>query len=67
MISAKKASFSILAVPAIARIALRTPVRYLLQNFVFQGLVVGSGVDWASDEDTRQLVLSLGETLEFAA
>jgi len=34
---------------------------------VFQGVIVGSGIDWASDEDMRRLVLSLGETLEFAA
>ncbi|KAJ7371528.1 hypothetical protein OS493_024868 [Desmophyllum pertusum] len=33
---------------------------------VFQGLIVGSGIDWASDEEMKRLVLSLGETLEFA-
>jgi len=34
---------------------------------LFQGLIVGSGIDWASDDEMRRLVLSLGETLEFAA
>jgi len=34
---------------------------------VFQGLIVGSGIDWASDDEMRRLVLSLGETLEFGA
>lgn len=33
---------------------------------VFQGLVVGSGIDWVMDEEMRHLVLSLGEPLEFA-
>ena len=35
--------------------------------FVFQGVIVGSGLDWASDDDMKRLVLSLGEVLEFAA
>ena len=35
--------------------------------FVFQGVIVGSGLDWASDNDMKRLVLSLGEVLEFAA
>ena len=39
---------------------------YLLSR-LFQGLIVGSGIDWASDDEMRRLVLSLGETLEFAA
>ncbi|XP_068693713.1 centromere protein H-like isoform X1 [Montipora foliosa] len=34
---------------------------------VFQGIIVGSGIDWALDDEMRKLVLSLGETLEFAA
>ncbi|KAM7440730.1 hypothetical protein ABFA07_010126 [Porites harrisoni] len=34
---------------------------------VFQGVIVGSGLDWASDNDMKRLVLSLGEVLEFAA
>lgn len=36
------------------------------RKFLFQGLIVGSGIDWASDEEMKRLVLSLGETLEFA-
>ncbi|XP_029194093.2 uncharacterized protein LOC114960031 [Acropora millepora] len=33
---------------------------------VFQGVIVGSGIDWALDDEMRSLVLSLGETLDFA-
>ncbi len=57
--------FVLQTVPAIARVKLL--VLYLLRTFLFQGLVVGSGIDWASDDEMRSLVLSLGETLEFAA
>ena len=35
--------------------------------WLLQGLIVGSGIDWASDDEMRRLVLSLGETLEFGA
>ena len=45
---------------------LRGFIMYVSAVF-FQGLVVGSGIDWASDDEMRRLVLSLGETLQFAA
>ena len=40
---------------------------FILVLFSFQGVIVGSGIDWASDEEMRRVVLSLGEALEFAA
>jgi len=48
------------------QIALKVEKIDIVRN-VFQGLIVGSGIDWASDDEMRRLVLSLGETLEFAA
>ena len=35
-----------------------------VMRHVLQGLVLGSGVDWAADDDLKDTVLSLGQTNE---
>ncbi len=31
---------------------------------ILQGLIVGSGVNWAEDEDLKELVISLGQPVK---
>ena len=36
----------------------------VLVQHIFQGLILGSGINWAQDEEMTDLVLSLGQSIE---
>ena len=39
--------------------------RIVIMRNTLQGLILGSGVHWASDPELENLILSLGKSLEF--